>query len=338
MKRCIVFLILFLTGFVFAAEVVQLPDLLNPDSITVDKDHIYITEGAEVYIYFLKDFTLKKKFGKLGEGPQEFKVFPGVNLRLNVSADDLILESIGKLSFFTRVGDFKKEIKISAEEIMLGRYKPIAKGFVGLGGIIENNEQFLSVNLYDSAVNKIKEIFKLKSSFGKPGQDIDPIAVTRFPFLYVDDNKIFVDDENGDIHVFNENGKEEKIVKYDYEKLAVKKADIDRYMDYFQSHPVYKRLIGKDKDKIKFPEYFPFIRSYHIADAKLYILTYRVTDEKKEFFIFDMNGKLIKQIFLPLREIDPLNLSPYSIKNGKLYQLLENEKTEKWELYVNEIK
>lgn len=336
MKMCILILILLLTSSVFATKVIPFPALLNPETITIDRDNVYITEGPTVYIYLLKNFTLKKKFGKPGEGPQEFKVFPGINLRLNVFADDLILESIGKLSFFTRDGNFKKEIKITANEIMLGRYKPIGKGFVGLGNFIENNKQFIAINLYDPALKKVKEIFKVKSPFTR--QHINPITASRVPFLYIYDNKIFVDGENGDIHVFDENGKQVKIIKYDYEILAVKKADIDRYMNYFQSHPVYKRLIEQDKDKIKFPGYFPLLRSYHIADAKVYVLTYRVKEKKREFFIFDMNSKLIKHIFLPLPEMDALNLYPYTIKNGKLYQLIENEKTEKWELYVNEIK
>ena len=105
-------LILFFTGLVFAGKVVPFPDLLKPEAIAVDNEYIYITEGASVHIYSLKDFTLKKKFGKPGEGPQEFKLFPGVALRLTVLPDYLLLESMGKLSYYTKEGNFKKEIQL----------------------------------------------------------------------------------------------------------------------------------------------------------------------------------------------------------------------------------
>ena len=330
-------LILFFTGLVFAGKVVPFPDHLKPETITVDKEYIYITEGAAVYIYLLKDFTLKKKFGKPGEGPQEFKLFPGANLRLIVLPDYLLVESVMKLSFFAKDGDFKKEIRTTAVSPMLGRYKPIGEGFVGMGAAMEAAGIFITINLYDSAVKKVKEIFKVKSSIPRPGGDVNPIGMTTLPFLYVYDNKIFVDGENGEIHVFDENGKELKIIKHDYEKVNVTEANINNYINYFKSHPVYKMLYAQDKSKIKFPKHFPIIRKYHI-DKKIYVLTYGVKENKREFFIFDIDGKLIKHTFLPVMERNALEMNPYTTKNGKLYHLTEDEKTEKWELHITEIK
>ena len=56
---------------VFAA-VIELPEIINPASITVDNNHIYITDFPSVYIYSLKDCHLIKKFGRRGEGPGEW--------------------------------------------------------------------------------------------------------------------------------------------------------------------------------------------------------------------------------------------------------------------------
>lgn len=331
-------LILFISGFVFAGKVVPFPDILKPETIAMDNESIFITEGASVYIYSLKDFTLKKKFGKTGEGPQEFKIFPGASyLRLSVLPDYLLIESIGKLSFFAKDGTFNKEIKITAGMPMLGKYKPLGKGFAGLGSAMEGNEQYVTTNLYDSTVKKVKEISRTKSPLPKPGHTMNPIVMIKFPVLYVYDNKVFVDGEDGGIHVFDKDGKECTVIKHDYEKIKVTKKHIDKYIEYFTMHPIYKRLYERDKKLVKFPEYFPNVRTYHI-DKKVYVLTYGEKENKREFFIFDINGKLIKHTFLPLLEMNAQELYPYTTNNGKLYQLIEDEKTEQWELHINEIK
>ena len=112
-KISILLLVIVFTGVVALAEVVKMPDVLNPKTIALDGENMYITEGTTVYIFSLKDFSLKKKFGKEGEGPQEFKIFPVAGLKLSVLPDALMLESIGKLSFFSKDGEFKKESRIS---------------------------------------------------------------------------------------------------------------------------------------------------------------------------------------------------------------------------------
>ena len=68
----LVFLILLITPVLFAEEVTLL-EIFNPSSIKVDDQNIYIAQGENIFIYSAKDFKLIKKFGRLGEGPQEFK-------------------------------------------------------------------------------------------------------------------------------------------------------------------------------------------------------------------------------------------------------------------------
>jgi hypothetical protein len=46
--------------------------------VQVDKNQLYITDGASVFIYSLKDYQLQKKFGKRGEAPGEFLVDPNI--------------------------------------------------------------------------------------------------------------------------------------------------------------------------------------------------------------------------------------------------------------------
>ena len=91
MRRTIssILLLFCLSSFQLAAQVVPLPVLINPDSITVDNHQIYITDKETIYIFSVVDFKLKTKFGKEGEGPKEFKINPAgvANLQLDIHPD-----------------------------------------------------------------------------------------------------------------------------------------------------------------------------------------------------------------------------------------------------------
>jgi hypothetical protein len=71
---------------------------------------------------------------------------------------------------------------------------------------------------------------------------------------------------------------------------------------------------------------------------KLYVMTWRRKNQQNEFFIFDENLKLIRKSFLPLAYRNAILPAPFAIRNNKLYQLVENEDTEEWELHISEIK
>ncbi|MCP4215475.1 MAG: hypothetical protein GY765_12545, partial [bacterium] len=80
MKKFILFLsMLYVSAFFLTANGVVFSDLLKPTSLVVADEQIYITDGPSIYIHSAKDFKLINKFGKVGEGPQEFKVHPALN-------------------------------------------------------------------------------------------------------------------------------------------------------------------------------------------------------------------------------------------------------------------
>ena len=118
----------------FAVTAAAFDELKKPDAIEVDGEQIYITEGTTIFIYSAKDFALQKKFGKKGEGPREF--LPSRSIRagmllLAVRPGEILVNSLRKLSLFTREGVFKKEIKMTTPGF--GMFTPIGKQYVGYG-------------------------------------------------------------------------------------------------------------------------------------------------------------------------------------------------------------
>lgn len=108
-------------------------------------------------------------------------------------------------------------------------------------------------------------------------------------------------------------------------------------MEYIKTDPEIKPYIEMIKP-ITFPAYFPAIRNYYIAGKKIYVITYKKKDDKTECLIFNITGKFLKRVFLPYTYVNTIDEYPAAIKNGKLYQLNENQEMEQWELDVTEIK
>ena len=87
MKKLILFIIMSVFIIVLLkAETFTLEEVLNPDSIFVSSEKIYITEGATIYVYSKNNLKYVGKFGKKGEGPGEINAsrMGGLSFNLNV--------------------------------------------------------------------------------------------------------------------------------------------------------------------------------------------------------------------------------------------------------------
>lgn len=326
--------VLVMSGFLLTAKVIPLPEILKPVTINIDEDQIYITEGASIYIYSLKDFKFVKKFGKAGEGPQEFKIIPQLPLIINVQTDKILVNSLGKISRFTKDGQFINEEKVQAG--FVAALQPLGDRFVGLGISQDSNTRYRAINIYDSKLNKIKEMIKVEDDFqlGKGLKVLStPLAFATFG------NKLFLSSE-GDfcIDVFDSEGKKLYSFKQDIKKLKVT-ADMKKEIDdYLKNDPRTKQVYEILKP-IRFPDYLPAMRDIRILDQKIYILTFiqEEKNETSEWFIFDIKGKLLEKVQLPMIYKNTLEHFPYTIHDNKLYQVVENIDEEQWELHITVI-
>lgn len=338
MKRGIVFVTLLLMVFSmmsYGKKLATLPGLLRPYFMVMDDQQLYVCHGIEARIYSLKDFSLKAKFGKPGEGPQEFKPLSGGAQHLEVypHTDFLIVSSLGKVSFYSKEGIFIKERKVPVFGEMIGRYKPIGDKYVGMGiaagagGVID-----LTFNLYDHEFKKIKEIYK--QGFMKGGRLTFPIIT---PIFFIEDNKIFIPGgQEFGVNILNAEGKKINAIIREYERLKVHDGYKKGVHDYFKlvnsaQYPIIRNMLT-------FADIFPAIQGFALDRGKIYIQTYLKKDGKHEFFIYDLDGKFVKRLFLPVAYMNEFMPYPITFKNGVIYQLVENEDEEEWELHAVEIK
>jgi hypothetical protein len=336
MKKIILLLVLFfvliLTVLAAAARVAVFPDILKPDSITVDNGQFIITEGASISLFSLRDFSLQKKFGNQGEGPQEFKVtsYGLTGLVLDVQPRVLLVSSVGKLSLFTREGKFIKEMKAS-HNFFGSRFLALGQQYVGLGSNMEGNINYMTVNIYDGKLNKVKEICRWESPY-RLGAGTR-VFTEPYVFCTSGDKILTTNGTEFTIDVYDSHGENPYTIKQEYKKLKISRDTEKAVINYFKTNPATKNVF-QYMQPIIFPDYLPAIRNFMVTDKKVYVLTFKRQGNKSEFYIFDLEGKLLNHVFLPLKEQTPLTYFPYYIKDGKLYQLVENEEEEEWELYV----
>lgn len=330
-KNILVFIIFFMifVSFGFSKKVATISEVLKPSTITIDNEQMYIVENTSIYIYSLEDFKMKKKFGKDGEGPGEFKRFAIVYPQ----KDSLLINSFGKLSLYTKDGILKKELKTKSG-IGSALFYPLKNGFVGRGFTTKDKNFYFTVNLFDSNLNKGKELYRMISPFQQTGK----INILSRSLVYqIHSDKIFITGKEGfGLDILDNTGKKlYSIAREDYKKRKFTSEDEKKFREVLKSR--FKAQYDRLKSRISFPDYFPEIFNFFIADNKIYISTWKWKNERIEFFIYGLKGKLLKHLFIPFVFQNALEPYPAAIKNSKLYQLIEND-DEEWELFITDIK
>ncbi len=336
-KTAMLWLVILSVGFsaVQAEKLATFSDFVYPDMFLIHEGRLYITEDAVIFIYSLKDFNLQKKFGREGEGPQEFFINwnRGYDMILiRIHDNQLVVNSWGKLSYFTKDGKYLRERRTPAN---VGQwFGCLGSGFVGRKSSRDNDGiQHHGIVLYDADFNKICDIYRhvhgLQLRSKKP---FNPLTVDKADFL-IADNKIFViDGDRTAVYVFTQEGKQlftvtnpDKPVPFDEED---KKAEIESY----KYNKLWSRLYETRKNLFQWPSYWPPLRTFFLdpTDKKIYLQTYEVKEDKLKYIVYDFSGRLIKKIPLPYR-------GRMVFYGGRFYQLLENEETETWELHVNKV-
>lgn len=301
-----------------ATESILLPDLFRPELIRIDQNQIYITEGPQVHIYSLNDFKLKRKFGAKGEGPKEFNTGGMVFgwLWLSLQTDHIFIHSMGKISYYSKQGEFIKERRINVT--FAPAQHPIDDRFVGVKMQREKDTNFWVTNLYDSDFNTLKELYRSELA-NQPGRDINPLGFKTSEFCVFKERIYIADtDKTGEIQIFDGQGNKIRILKPDYETIALSRNDRKRISDYFRSGP-WADFYHQNQSRFKLPKHYPPVRFMKVVDDKIYLMTYKKKQDKTEFMILDLAGRLINKVFLPVGDLELEYFCPFDIKNNRIY-------------------
>lgn len=330
-KWLLFFLMLSCVWLVFGGKTVSFPDLIRPANIAVDKELLVITDGTTIYLYSIKDFKLLKRFGKTGEGPQEFLTFPNAPLRVNLQSNYILVNSVRKISNYTRKGEYIKE-KSHAIFYGVAELFPIGDRFAAMNFTSEKNKYFITSNIYDRDFKKIVEI--ARTEFPLQGEKFRVLKTSIL--MQAKSNRVFVcGSEDFVIDVFDPAGKKLYSIKQEYKNLKFTAAYQDQVLNYFKTNPDTRQFYDTIRKGILWPDHFPAIRGFSVDERLLYVQSFLVKDGKTDCYVFDHSGKLLAKPRLFIARTNPVETQQlFTIYNQVLYQLIENEDEEKWELHI----
>ncbi len=315
-------------------ESIRLKDLNNPDfDIHVHGERLYIPEEVSTYIYSLKDYSLKGKFGKKGEGPGELRG----EIYIDFQKDKLLVESAGKISYFNLEGTFISEL-IFPEKTFVKRISTVGDKFAGFGGTqVDGGVNYIVLSFYNNEMKKMGEITRTKSNFQKDGT----IEFMNGTFNFkVYQEMIYVQylGEEMNLDVFDKDGKLLfKIGDPYFKNKKVSEKDKKEAMDYFRKF--WPRLYT-NRQRVKFSDKWGGVGTFFFDESKnfLYIITYNCDSQGRYlFYKYKPEGKFIKKFYLDVGYRDIWAPFPLDIENGKLYQLVEND-DEGWDLVIRDLK
>ena len=308
-----------------AKQLAVLPELMKPERLIVTPEFIYVGEFPQIYIFSAGDFSLVKKFGKAGEGPKEFNTF----LILRATKDNLVVNSLGKVTFYTLKGEYIEEKRVNARSGL--NLLPLGKDrFVGRGVHVEDEQQYITVNLYDGEMKKLKELGRMATGF-QGGQ----LKILHDQTSYeTDGERIYLMiGKDFEVSVFDCEGARVQSIKHDYKHVPFTDKDKERVLEEVRTDPRQKQFFDIIKERAVFPSHWPAVASVFPEGDNLYIMTFKREKDTYEFFTFSKAGKMKKQQMLPMRFRTAMQPYPTDIRDGKLYQILEND-DEEWELHA----
>jgi hypothetical protein len=333
MRKTILFMtIIFISISVQAKKIAELPDIMKPDQMEVGKGRLFVSEGANIYIYSLKDFSLIKKFGKQGEGPQEFKINPfGPPMVIAVIDDKFWVSSDTKLSTWTLDGEFIKEIKVPPFQVFF----PAKDRYLASGtSQAQNGKSYLNIGLYDQSLKMIKELYQSDMEVGPNFSWNFPMNPFSFQF-YKDVIYVVAGKEGFVLYVFNLKGEKITTIKKEYPLIEVPASYKDEILSWFQKSPNFKQYFDFFKQRITFRSHFPAIQWMTVTDDRIYALTFKQKNGLTECIILDLIGNELKRSYLPLTGIrgNTFDFPAFTIADKIFYTLIENEDNEVWELH-----
>jgi hypothetical protein len=319
-----------------AEKVAALPEILGPSAIQIDEERIYITQHEAIYIYSLNDYRFIKKFGKKGEGPGEFKLSPDNMVFLCIEPDRLLINSVGRISYFSKTGEYLSE-RINNAGLWL---QPLGKHFVGVQRVYDKEKQrWRKVCVFNENLEKVKDVYREVDGIQPRLRRIEAVTWPSDIFV-VYDNKIFVAEKRNTILVFDQKGKKLYDIPLEYPKIKVTDQIKQRYIKYYkEDDPYWRARWDRLKNWYVYPEYLPVVQYFLVSDQKIYILTYRTRKDTFEFLILNTAGKHLQTVYLPLynEKNSVFGITPLYIKNNTLFQLIENEDEEQWDLHATPI-
>jgi hypothetical protein len=314
----------------------ELPGISQPHSLHIVGGNLVFLDGFTVHVYSLDPLQPKYAFGGEGAGPDRFKYWP----RLVLQGDTIIGLDYLKTSWFSLEGDLLRTLPYTdfadfAPNMEMS-LTPAGEHFIRVTADHDSARRF--VQLLDRDLRLIDTLYQglydWRGAFPAFRVDVDSDA----------EHIVVSDSEKGFfISVFDTNGTLLRTIDKSNAMKPVPFTDVDRSA-YLESVRLYEdpQIYQMISQRAHFKAYFPLINHVQIDNGKLYVTTERKRGEKHEIMVLDLEGRTLKTLFVSLKSKNPsrriLRFDPYVVHRDRLYEMVRNETTGTYELFVTDLK
>ncbi len=322
-----IFILLFLISTTYlSSKSIELKNIENPLNMKTDKLYIYITDNHSIKVFSRKDIKYIKTIGRKGLGPKEFQFPP----RFQIVADGIFAFFVNKIYLINSTGIFIKEKKLN---VMYTDMRKLDNKFVVAKVVRKPDDNYLEYFFANQDFKQNKSIYTHKWNNHIDGTrelfDNSFFGVFKKKIFFVGDKKIFK------IDIIDINGNLVKTIEQKTESIAFKTKNRAQFYKEWEKQKIDLEF---QKKIVRFPKSFPKIFDIKFSNNKVYVLTYKMKNGKRECYVYNSNLNFINHIFIPLKSDTIISWPIFSIEDDHIYQLLDNEEDETWDLYITKLK
>jgi hypothetical protein len=306
MRRCVlgVFVVM-ATATVSARQTTVLPGLQKPHQIVVEGSDLYVFDEVDysLHVYTIPSMTPKLTFGRKGDGPHDFQYLPS----LFVLPASLVCTDFTKIIWFSKKGEVLRAMPFSAlkdfdiDSEML--LVPVADRFLRITG--DHGTLKRHVDLMDSTFTFIKTLY-------------------QGPFVWMQGSRT---DYRTDTVVSGG-------------RVFVADTFKGLYISVFDGKGTLLRTIDRSAEVEEVPDRAR-LHQFCVSDGRIYATTYKKIDGRTEMIILDLEGRILRRLYLPLTSLRPqrgvLRYDLFTVSQGKLYEIVQNTARGVWELLVTDL-
>ena len=221
------------------------------------------------------------------------------SLKVQPLLDHLEIVSHGKISNFSLDGRFRDELKLPIRFFKDGIFR-IGEGYVARDFRFDDSAMSVSIQLHGKDYNMRLELAKHRIPLGSQINLVPEYYSVRVA---------------GDLAYVIESGKETKISVFD--QAGAKRQEVvlplkpvlvgpelkETLLAPLRSEPEWR---SGDEALYGFPEWTPGLDYFDVVDGRFIVRTYEHRENAVEFVIFDLQGKELQRLFLPVSAAFPI--------------------------------
>lgn len=279
-------------------------------TIRVDEEsNIYVLDiRASQIKVFNKNGAHIRSIGERGQGPGEFMMPSGMEL---INNNQIIVSSMGKLSFFSLNGEFQKQIVESLWDRSPG---VDSKGNIYQVTVVPGEKYMGEFRKYNSNFKQTLTITSIEKPLPLPQSKRNPFQERILYSVLPDDSVVWGINNRYELNITDIEGNLTRKIMKDYDRIKV----TEKYKQDFLNQRSH--MSASQKSRYEFPNHFPPYQHLSTDDlGNIYVWTYESDDEDSRYFdVFNREGKYISKI--------KLKSFPTCWKNNKLYFVRVGEK------------